>query len=412
MAEPATLSSSAIPLGFRFAATRAGIKPSGNLDLACIVAAEPATAAAMFTNNQVVAAPVRIGREHMAKSHAELRMVLVNAGNANCATGKGGLAACRQVCEAAAQAFGVRPEEVFPSSTGIIGVPLPAEKITAALPSMMDMLSTDAKHFEDYATAIMTTDTRMKVAHASIAIQGREVRLLGTTKGAGMIQPRLVSEREAHATMLAYLMTDARVDVRDLNEMLQVAVEQSFNRVSIDGDTSTNDTVLILASGASGASIQTTEDRNAFQSLLFDVCTSLAKQIVSDGEGARHRIELRISGARSDDDALAVARSIANSPLVKTAWAGSDPNWGRLLAAAGNAGVHLDSERISVHFGEYEVCKEGRVATAFDEVIAHGYLQQPEFTVSVDLGAGDGECTFWTCDLTADYVHINADYST
>jgi glutamate N-acetyltransferase/amino-acid N-acetyltransferase len=408
MAENALVLSSAIPAGFRFAATRAGIKASGRLDLACIVADAPTTAAAMFTSNRVVAAPVIVGRQHITETGGQVRAVVVNAGNANCATGQAGLDACEQVCAAAAEVFSCLPKEIFPSSTGIIGVLLPAEKIVAALPDLQAGLGATADHFTHFATAIMTTDTRAKAAYASIEIDGKEVRILGTTKGAGMIQPKLAP----HATMLAYLVTDAAIDAAMLKKFLHGAVEQSFNRISIDGDTSTNDTALLLASGASGASLTTDAQRADFQQALNRVCISLAKQMVVDGEGVGHVIELNISGAYRDEDALKIARSIANSPLVKTSWAGTDPNWGRLLAAIGNAGVSIEQSKISVHFGELEICRDGGLSPSFNEALAHAYLEQPEFSIAIDLHLGDGRCRFWTCDLTSEYVKINADYST
>jgi glutamate N-acetyltransferase / amino-acid N-acetyltransferase len=410
MAEIPLVPSSAIPKGFRFAAVRAGIKASGRLDLGYIVADIPATAAAMFTSNQVVAAPVMIGRDHLASTQGQVRGVLVNAGNANCATGHAGIEACRRVCAAAAADLACSPEEIFPSSTGIIGVPLPADRLVAALPSLKTSLGNSLDHFTQFATAIMTTDTRAKAAYASIVVEGVTVRLLGTTKGAGMIQPKLADT--PHATMLAYLLTDATVDVATLDAALYTAAEQSFNRISIDGDTSTNDTVLLLASGGSGASLTSGAHREAFQQALNEVCQSLAKQMVADGEGVGHVVELNVQGAHSDRDALQIARSIANSPLVKTAWAGTDPNWGRILAAVGNAGVAIESGKISVHFGNLEICRDGGVSPSFDEAQAHAYLEQPEFSITIDLKLGDGKCRFWTCDLTSEYVKINADYST
>jgi glutamate N-acetyltransferase/amino-acid N-acetyltransferase len=409
MAPSVVVPPSAIPRGFRFAAVRAGIKASGRLDLACIVADEAAAAAAMFTSNQVVAAPVTVGREHISLTQGSVRSVVVNAGNANCATGQAGIDACRQVCTAAAATFACKPEEVFPSSTGIIGVLLPKEKLVSALPSLHAGLGDSPDHFMQFATAIMTTDTVAKAAFATIDIDGIQVRILGTTKGAGMIQPRLAVP---HATMLAYLMTDAQIEAEALQGLLQGATEQSFNRISIDGDTSTNDTVLLLASGKSGASLNTDAHTGAFQQALSEVCISLAKQMVADGEGVGHVVELNIAGAHSDADALAIARSIANSPLVKTAWAGMDPNWGRLLAAIGNAGVPIEPAAIIVHFGKLEICLDGGLSPLFSEASAHAYLEQRNFSISINLHLGHGTCRFWTCDLTSEYVSINADYST
>lgn len=399
------LSSDALPRGFRFAAVRAGIKPSGKSDFACVVADRPASAAAMFTSNRVVAAPVTVGRRHLLRSGGNVRVVAVNAGNANCATGDAGLTTCEAVCAAAAEAFGCRGHEVFPSSTGIIGVPLPGEKLIAALPEIKSALGSTAKHFEQFARAIMTTDTRPKAASAVIDTSGKQVRLAGACKGAGMIHPRLVP----HATMLVYLFTDAEIAPADLAAMLHDSAEVSFNRISIDGDTSTNDTVLLLASGASGVRIGA--DNEAFRAALMEVCASLAKQIVDDGEGVTHVVELQIEGAESDADALRVARAIAHSPLVKTAWAGCDPNWGRLIAAIGYSGAEVDPGRISIWLGEQPICLDGGRSPQFDENAAHAHMKQREFIIRIALGTGPGSCRFWTTDLTAEYVRINADYS-
>ena len=403
---PDLLAQDDLPRGFRFAAVKAGLKRSGKLDFAVAVADQPASAAAMFTANRVQAAPITVGRRHIKRSNGHVKVVAVNAGNANCATGQIGIETCEIVCAAAAKAFGAEGHEVFPSSTGIIGVPLPSEKLVAALPQTSETLAADAAHFSLFARAIMTTDTRPKAAHASIEVDGKKVRIAGVCKGAGMIHPQLVP----HATMLVYIFTDAAVEPADLDAVLHGAVEQSFNRISIDGDTSTNDTVLMLASGASGVKIA--GEHPAFRKAITEVCTSLAKQIVDDGEGITHVVELQIEGAASDADALVIAKAIAHSPLVKTAWAGSDPNWGRLMAAIGYSGADIDPERISIWLGEQQICVNGGRVPDFDEKRAHAYLQNREFTVRIALGVGQGTCRFWTSDLTAEYVAINADYST
>ncbi|HMD20488.1 MAG TPA: bifunctional glutamate N-acetyltransferase/amino-acid acetyltransferase ArgJ [Alloacidobacterium sp.] len=406
MNDSSLVPSEALPLGFRFAAVKAGIKPSGKADFAVAVADATASAAAMFTGNRVVAAPIIVGRKHLVRSGGRVRVVAVNAGNANCATGQIGIDACQLVCSAAAETFHCEGHEVFPSSTGIIGVPLPAEKPIAALPEVATSLGATPEHFSQFARAIMTTDTKPKVAHVSLTVDGKIVRIAGVCKGAGMIHPQLVP----HATMLVYLFTDAVIEPASLDSFLQQSAEVSFNRISIDGDTSTNDTVLLLASGASGARVDAANA--AFLKALTEVCTSLAKQIVDDGEGVTHVVELQIEGAASDRDALKVAKAIAHSPLVKTAWAGCDPNWGRLMAAAGYSGAAIDPERISIWFGEQPICRNGGRVPDFDEAAAHAYLKLREFTVRMDLGIGNGKCRFWTTDLTAEYVRINADYST
>ncbi|MGC2163041.1 MAG: bifunctional glutamate N-acetyltransferase/amino-acid acetyltransferase ArgJ [Silvibacterium sp.] len=396
----------ALPHGFRFAAVKAGLKLSGNPDFAVAVADQPASAAVMFTANRVKAAPLTVGAENLARSSGKVRVVVVNAGNANCATGEIGLAACKTICAAAASAFGVAEHEVFPSSTGIIGVPLPAEKLIAALPEIDRTLAANAEQFSAFSRAILTTDTRPKVAAAKLNIDGKIVRISGVCKGAGMIFPQLVP----HATMLVYLFTDAAIAPPDLDAMLRSAAEVSFNRISIDGDTSTNDTVLLLASGASGVAVKAGD--TAFTSALKEICTSLAKQIVDDGEGVSHVVELQIEGAASDADALKVARAIAHSPLVKTSWAGSDPNWGRLMAATGYSGIEVEPERIAIWLGDQQICINGERVPNFDEQRAHAYLKNREFTIRIALGMGKGRCRFWTTDLTAEYVRINADYST
>jgi glutamate N-acetyltransferase/amino-acid N-acetyltransferase len=402
-----------IPAGFRFAATRAGLKASGRPDFAVIVAETPAgeaaSAAALFTANRVSAAPLAVDKAHLKASGGRVRVVAVNAGNANCAAGQAGLDAAYATCAAAAVEFGCRPEEVFPSSTGIIGVPLPVEKLIAALPRLKEDLGAESDHFQQVAQAILTTDLVEKTAFVRLEIDGKEVRIAGLCKGSGMIHPRL-EPAAPHATMLVYLMTDAEIEPAPLQQLLDAAVEVSFNRISVDGDTSTNDTVLLLASGASGVLVE--PENEQFATALRQVTTSLARQVLADGEGVTHVVELQIRGALNDADALRVAKSIAHSPLVKTAWAGCDPNWGRLMAAIGNSGAEIDPERIDIWFGELPICRNGGRAAELDEAAAHKYLEQPEFQIDIELNQGQGSCRFWTTDLTAEYVRINADYST
>jgi glutamate N-acetyltransferase/amino-acid N-acetyltransferase len=400
-----------IPRGFRFAAAKAGLKQSGRTDFALIVADAPASAAAVFTSNRVIAAPLIVDKEHLRSTAGKVRVVAINAGNANCAAGQPGLDAARATCAAAAQLFGCRAEEVFPSSTGIIGVPLPAEKLIAALPGLASSLGAESDHFQQVAQAIMTTDLVEKTAFARLEVVSpegdrREIRIAALGKGSGMIHPQLVP----HATMLVYVLTDAAVEPAVLDTYLQKAIEVSFNRISVDGDTSTNDTVLLLASGASGVAVGPGDA--GFAAALTQVCTSLARQIVADGEGVSHVVELHIQGAASDADALRIAKAIAHSPLVKTAWAGSDPNWGRLAAAIGYSGAQIDPDRIDIWFGELRICRDGGRAAEFDEAAAHAYVAQREFSITIQLHQGLGSCVFWTTDLTVEYIHINADYST
>ncbi len=406
--QPPSFSFSHTPAGFRFGATRAGIKPSGKPDFACALAVEGTTAAAVFTSNRLVAAPVIVGREHLHQSGGAVRFVAVNAGNANCATGEQGVAACRSVCAAAAKQFGCTEQEVFPSSTGIIGVPLAAEKLVAALPKIASDLGGTPAHIEQFSEAIMTTDTRAKIASSTFDIGGKQVNVLGAAKGAGMIAPQLIP----HATMLVYIFTDARIAASDLQSFLNRAVEPTFNCISIDGDTSTNDTVLLLASGASGVTLTRSANEVKFFEALQGVCASLARQIIDDGEGVGHVIELAIEGAATAEDARRVARSVANSPLVKTAFAGCDPNWGRILAAAGYSGVSIDPYKVSVSIGGLPVCHHGQVAPDFDKNQVHAAMLQRTVKVQVDLGMGIESCHFLGCDLTAEYVRVNAEYST
>jgi len=400
-----------LPRGFRFGAVYAGLKKSGHTDFALIMSNAPASAAAAFTANRVTAAPLMLDKQHLRTTGGKLRVVAINAGNANCAAGQAGLDAARATCEAAAQLFHCLPEEVFPSSTGVIGVPLPAEKLVAALPGLAASLGADFDHFQQAAQAILTTDTVEKTAFARLELPGpdgapRELRIAAFCKGAGMIHPQLVP----HATMLVYILTDAVVEPAILDGYLRQAIEVSFNRISVDGDTSTNDTVLLMASGAGEAVVG--PENAAFASALTQVCTSLARQIVADGEGITHVVELRIEGAATDADALKIAKAIAHSPLVKTAWAGCDPNWGRLVAAIGYSGAQIDPERIDISFGELAICRNGGRAAEFDENAAHAYIAQREFSVTIQLHQGSGNCVFWTTDLTHEYVSINADYST
>jgi len=395
-----------MPKGFRFGAAKAGLKTSGRTDFALIVADKAASAAAMFTANKVSAAPLAIDKEHLKATGGKVRVVAINAGNANCAAGEAGIDAARATCAAAAKVFGCAETEVFPSSTGIIGVPLPAEKLIAVMPGLVEQIGAESDHFQQLAQAILTTDLVEKTAFARLDVGGKEVRIAAVCKGSGMIHPQLVP----HATMLAYVMTDAAIESAVLDGYLRDAVDVSFNRISVDGDTSTNDTVLLLASGASG--VQIFEGDEEFAGALTQVCTSLAKQIVADGEGVTHVVELRIDGAATDADALKIAKAIAHSPLIKTAWAGMDPNWGRLMAAIGYSGAQIDPAKIDIWFGVLPICKDGGRAEEFDETAAHEYLKQGEFSISIRLHQSEGKCVFWTTDLTKEYVSINADYST
>jgi glutamate N-acetyltransferase/amino-acid N-acetyltransferase len=347
----------------------------------------------------------------MSTTGGRVSLVLVNAGNANCATGQAGIDACNRTSVAAAETFGCVFDEVFPSSTGIIGVPFPADKVVAALPGLKAALGSTAENAETFARAIMTTDTRMKTVQETFVVDGVEARIFGAAKGAGMIHPRLGAPVAPHATMLVYLFTDIAAESAQLRELLPPVVDKSFNSISIDGDTSTNDTVLLLASGASGMKLND-RSRASFADALAKVCDKLAYAIVDDGEGVTHVVTLHIKGALSEADAKQVAKSIAHSPLCKTAWSSADPNWGRLMAAAGYSGVEFNPAKVTIRIGEEPVYEGGMRAAGFDEARAHAVMQQRDYTITLDLGRGTGECRFVTCDLTEQYVRINADYST
>jgi glutamate N-acetyltransferase/amino-acid N-acetyltransferase len=395
-----------IPAGFLFSAAAAGIKASGGCDLGYAEAPAGAAAAAVFTRNRVVAAPVEVGRDHLHRSGGRVRALIVNSGNANCATGAAGRRAAEGACRELAKRLKVPAREVLPSSTGIIGVPFPAEKLVAALPRLLADKGDDEAAVRRFAGAIMTTDTRPKIASLALAevSAGRPAGacVLGIAKGSGMIAPHL-------ATMLAYVFTDVAATPRELQRLLPAACAATFNCISVDHDTSTNDTVLLLASGRSGVPLRAV--RKSLAAALTFVCGSLAEQIVSDGEGVKHVARLHIEGARSRREALCVARSIAGSLLVKTALAGADPNWGRILAAAGYSGVNLDPRRINIFIGPQQVCRQGE-ARPFDPAAAHACLLQPSYDLRVQLGRGQAAVEFLTTDLTEQYVRINAEYST
>lgn len=393
-----------LPTGFSFSSLAAGIKASGRNDLALVECAPATRAAAVFTRNRVVAAPVEVGREALKASGGRVRAVIVNSGNANCANGEDGLRGCRKVCAQTAKLLRVPPDQIFPSSTGIIGVRFPAEKIVAKLEELTSTGAASGEAARGFGQTIMTTDTRAKIASAAFRTRQGEVKLLGIAKGSGMIHPRL-------ATMLVYLFTDLEAGPLQLKRMLLESCDQTFNCISVDGDTSTNDTVLLLASGRSGVGMTSPGVSSKFSEALRTVCESLAHQIVSDGEGVQHVIELNIEGAKSREEAMKVARAIAHSPLVKTAWAGADPNWGRILAAVGNSGIAINPARVNIHIGDQQVCRKG-TNHMFDEKQAHAHLSGRQCRVRVQLGRGRKSVRFWTTDLSAEYVRINADYST
>jgi glutamate N-acetyltransferase / amino-acid N-acetyltransferase len=400
------LSESSLPRGFRFAATACGLKKTGALDLAILSSEVPASAAAVFTQNLVVAAPVVISRQHLKSSKGRMRAVVINAGNANCATGAVGHAAALRTVNETAKRLNCQPQELFVCSTGVIGVPLPLDKVLRGLPIVTRHQRPSARSFAELSLAICTTDTRPKTAFASFKMAGKRVHLVGCAKGAGMIHPKM-------ATMLAFVATDAAIAPGLLQKTLHDVASRTFNAISVDGDTSTNDTLLVLANGAAGAPAikPVTSAHRAFLASLEDVCRSLALQIVADGEGAQRVIEIEVRGARSDASAKRIAATIATSPLVKTAFAGADPNWGRIFAAAGRAGENFDPARVDIKMAGIPVLRRGQPLN-FNERAASNRLLAKHVPIVVDLHAGPGAARYWTCDFTAEYVRINASYRT
>ena len=412
-----------LPLGFSFAGVAAGIKKTGAADLSLIVSDRPCTAAAVFTRNAFPAAPVLYDRALVAERPGGLRAVAINAGCANACTGEAGLLDAAEMAQAAEAALGLPPRSVAVMSTGVIGPRLPMPKIVAGLADAAGRLSPDG--WDAASRAIMTTDTRPKVAFRQVgaglaSAPLAPARLFGMCKGAGMIHPNM-------ATMLATIVTDAAIAPALLAQMLHAAVDVSFNAISVDGDTSTNDTLLILANGASeNRFLEEAGFLSAFFAALTSLCTDLAQQIVRDGEGATKFITIRVEGAASDDDARRAAKAVANSPLVKTAFYGGDANWGRILAAVGYSGALVDPTKanlwIAAGCGDcrdevtsplppLQLVRAGQ-PLPYSEEAATAIFAGPEIVVAVTLGLGDGQATVWTCDLSHDYVDINGHYRT
>jgi glutamate N-acetyltransferase/amino-acid N-acetyltransferase len=387
------------PAGFRAAASACGIKPEG-LDLALLVADRSCTAAGVFTTNRAQAAPVVVSREHLAEGRA--RALVVNAGCANAGTGARGLADAREMAATLAGELGCPPAEVLVASTGVIGVHLPMERVRAGIASAAARL--ERAGGDDAARAILTTDTRAKQAGVELKLGGASVRIGAMAKGSGMIAPNL-------ATLLAFFTTDAAVEPGLLRQALRAAVGDSLNRISVDGDTSTNDAALILASGAASApAIQEPgPEYDAFRHALGEVARELAGLILRDGEGVTRVAEVRVEGARHAADADRVARTVAESPLVKTALAGGDPNWGRVLAAVGRAGVDVDMARVDLYLGDVWVA-EGGAARDYDEAQARRAMLEDPVRIRIGLGQGRSSGWIWTCDLSHGYVEINAHY--
>jgi glutamate N-acetyltransferase / amino-acid N-acetyltransferase len=397
---------SALPKGFRFAATACGLKKTGALDLALISSDVPASAAAVFTQNLVVAAPVTLSKKNLRESKGRMRAVVINAGNANCATGGQGQLVAQRTNEEAARRMLLTPTELFVCSTGVIGVQLPVEKILRALESLARNRRSSARSFAELSLAICTTDTRPKTASATFKMSGKRIHLVGCAKGAGMIHPNM-------ATTLAFIVTDAAIAPSLLQRTLHGVVSRTFNSISVDGDTSTNDTLLVLANGAAGAPSISGHSKahRQFSAALEDVCGSLAQQIVADGEGAQRVIEIAVRGAKTESAARKIAETIATSPLVKTAFAGADPNWGRIFAAAGRAGVKFDPALVEITMAGIKVLRKGQ-PLAFNERAASNRLLAEHVPIVVDLHAGKSRARYWTCDFTAEYVRVNASYRT
>jgi glutamate N-acetyltransferase/amino-acid N-acetyltransferase len=387
--------------GVLAAGMAAGIKKGEALDLALIVSEREATVAGVFTTNKVVAPPLIWDRQRLRRGKG--RAIIVNSGNANACTGRRGYDDAVTMAALTASALGVPREDVYVGSTGVIGKPLPMEKIEAAIPLLAARLHRHGG--EDAARAIMTTDTTVKTAAVSDSIGGRTVTVGGIAKGSGMIHPNM-------ATMLAYLATDAQVPRTVLQRGLRQATERSFNRIPVDGDTSTNDMVLCMANGMAGNRPfkPGSADARRFQSLLDHVCLDLAKKVAWDGEGATKFVELRVKGARTQADALRAAITIATSSLVKTAWFGEDANWGRTMAALGRSGARIAEDRIAIMVGPVQIVRRGMGLGPDAEEQANAVMKSREFTVTIDLGMGHADTTVWTTDLTMDYIKINASY--
>jgi glutamate N-acetyltransferase/amino-acid N-acetyltransferase len=385
--------------GFRFSTVSAGIRKDGRIDVALAVADGPATVAGVFTRNLVRAAPVVIAEERVRSGST--RAVLVNSGCANACTGDPGLSATRDSTAAVARALGVDPAAVLPASTGVIGALLPSARIAERAAELVNGLGADKS--DDFATAILTTDRWPKTATATLTRGSKSATVLGIGKGAGMIHPDVGPPQ---ATMLVFLFTDARVEPRELERALVLAVDQTFNACSVDGDTSTNDTVLALASGVSDLGFSAEELAPAFTA----VCDSIARSMVADGEGSNHEVEIKVRGLADAAGAREIAKTVATSPLVKTALFGEDANWGRILAAAGRAGVRFDPARAAIRVGDVEIVKDGLAVGKDAEERANAILRTKSYVIELVLGDGPGQARYLTSDLGHSYIDVNAGY--
>ena len=387
------------PAGYRVSGLACGIKDGGIKDIALIASDRPTTAAGVFTTNIVQAAPVHLNREHLADGKAQA--ILVNSGNANACTGEKGMANARHEASLVADALSLKPDQVLVNSTGVIGVQLPMETVESGISSTLDALGSG---WDDAAEAIMTTDTVPKKASATFEVDGKTVTVAGIAKGAGMIAPNM-------ATMLCFVVTDAGVASADLKAALTSGTQRSFNCVTVDGDMSTNDTIIVMANDAAETGDLTGEDLTTYGEALTSVLNSLARQVARDGEGATKLITIRVKGAPDEDAGRTVGLSVANSSLVKTAVFGRDPNWGRILCAMGYAGVEFDPEAATVSMAGIPIYADG-AGLEFDHDAAVEALGAEDIDIDIDLAAGKVESVIYTCDLTYDYVKINAEYTT
>jgi glutamate N-acetyltransferase/amino-acid N-acetyltransferase len=385
--------------GFQAAGVAAGLKKNGKKDLGLIFSTVPAAVAGVFTRNRIQAAPVVLDRKRIQTGKG--RAIVVNSGNANCCTGEQGMQNALAMAKAVADGLDLPEEQVLVASTGVIGEQLPIQKIKTAVPALLGALKPEG--LSELAEAIMTTDTVPKVVAVKKQLAGKSFQLAAVAKGAGMIRPDM-------ATMLCFVISDIEPPATVMQTMLKTAVDRSFNRITVDGDMSTNDTVIFMANGASGVAAETREARQVLQGVLDDALLQLARLCVKDGEGATKLVEVRVSGAASDPDARSVADTVANSSLVKTALFGQDANWGRILAAAGRAGVPIDPARVDIYFDEVMMVKDGLGRGKAVEAQATAVLKKPEFVITIDLKMASGCASVLTCDFSIDYVKINADY--